>query len=1566
MLSTSRLSVGVVALLALLGVSIGLLSPATAHAALPSGFQETVVFDGLKDPTNVRFVSDGRIFVSEKSGLVKVFDNLNDATPTVFADLSTDVYNYWDRGLLGMALDPQFTSGRPYIYLLYTYDAAPGGSAPRWGTPGVLDDPCPTPPGPTTAGCIATGRLVRLTANGNTVVPNSQRVLITDWCQQYPSHSVGTLAFGADGALYASGGDGASFVFVDYGTDGTPVNPCGDPPGGVGVPLSPPSAEGGALRSQDLRTPSDPTGLDGAVIRIDPETGSAMPDNPLAFSSDPNARRIIAHGFRNPFRFTFRPGTNDLWLGDVGWGDWEEINHLGPLSSVGNFGWPCYEGVGRQSGYDSADLSMCENLYASAGTVTSPYFTYAHSARVVPGETCPTGGSSITGVSFYDGGNYPASYNGALFFADYTRRCIWVMFPGTNGLPDPSRISTFQSDAAGPVDLQIGPGGDIFYSDLNSGTIRRFRFLSTNRPPQAVISANPTNGGAPLTVQFDGTGSTDPDGDPLTYAWDLDGDGTFFDSTFSQPSWTYPAGTFTARLRVTDPSGATGTTSVVINAGNTAPVVSVLTPSPTQLWQVGETINFSGGAIDAEEGSLPASRLRWALDLHHCFDETSCHTHHLQDFVGVSGGSFAAPDHEYPSYLELTLTATDTQGATDSTSVRLDPRTVDVSFASQPTGLQLTVGSSSAATPFTRRLIVGSVSSMSAPSPQTLGSTTYQFGSWSDGGAATHTITAPASPATYTATYTATGQSGLVAAYAFDEGSGTALGDRSGSGNNGTVSGATWSASGKYGAALSFDGVNDLATVPDSNSLDLTNGMTLEAWVNPTVTGDWKTVMLKEQPGQLVYSLYGSNAANRPSGHVFVGADRELDGTAAVAVNTWTHLATTYDGATQRFFVNGTQVATRAQTGSMPASTGALRIGGNNVWSEWFGGRIDEVRIYRRALTAAEIQTDMATPLGTAPPPDTQAPTAPTGLTAQGGVSSVTLGWTASTDNVGVNHYDVHRSTTVNFTPSAANRIAQPATNAYTDSPAAGTYFYKVIAYDAAGNASGASNEATASVGDTQAPTAPANLQATGGLTTAALTWTASTDNVNVHHYDVHRSTMAGFTPSAANRIAQPATNAYTDSPAAGTYFYKVIAYDAAGNASAASNQASATVGDTQAPTAPGNLNAAGALGQATLSWTASTDNVGVHHYDLHRSTVAGFLPSVANRVAVITAPATGYLDAGLAAGVYFYKLVAYDAAGNGSAPSNEASATVTADTTAPTVAITAPTQAATVSATVSVTANASDNVGVSGVQFKLDGQNLGTEDTSTPYSVSWDTTTATNAAHQLTADARDAAGNHGLSVVVNVTVNNTTPPVTGLVAAYALDEGSGTAVGDRSGTGNNGTISGATWSASGKNGAALSFDGVNDLVTVPDSNSLDLTNGMTLEAWVNPTITGDWKTVMLKEQPGQLVYALYGSNAANRPSGHVFVGADRELNGTAAVAVNTWTHLATTYDGTTQRMFVNGTQVATRAQTGSMPASTGALRIGGNNVWTEWFAGRIDDVRIYRRALTAAEIQADMNRPVS
>jgi hypothetical protein len=139
----------------------------------------------------------------------------------------------------------------------------------------------------------------------------------------------------------------------------------------------------------------------------------------------------------------------------------------------------------------------------------------------------------------------------------------------------------------------------------------------------------------------------------------------------------------------------------------------------------------------------------------------------------------------------------------------------------------------------------------------------------------------------------------------------------------------------------------------------------------------------------------------------------------------------------------------------------------------------------------------------------------------------------------------------------------------------------------------------------------------------------------------------------------------------------------------------------------------------------------------------------------------------------------------------------------------------------------------------------------------------------------------------------------------------------------------------------------------------------MTLEAWVRPTTNAGWRTAIIKERGTTgLLYALYASNGA-KPRTENFTGAENAAAGTAALPLNAWSHLASTYDGTTLRFFVNGTQTGSKATTGAMPNTASPLRIGGNAIWGEYFSGLIDEVRVYNRALNAAEITADMNAKV-
>ena len=644
------------------------------------------------------------------------------------------------------------------------------------GRPLSWNDDCPGPPdgpGPNTDGCPVTGTLSRLKWSGGTAGP--EQVLIRNqWCQQFPSHSMGNLAFGPDGALYVSAGDGASFGYPDYGQGGgtiidpttgepyTPANPCGDPPGAVGAPLTSPTAMGGSLRSQSPRRPAQyPRSLDGSVLRVDPATGAGLPDNPMAASTDANARRIIAYGFRNPFRFAIRPGTGEVWVGDVGLVKWEEINRIPAVPATAiNGGWPCYEGDVKHSGFTGLD--QCKNLYAAgAGAVATPFFAYNHQATLGSGDTCRTGSSAISGLAFYPGGNYPASYDGALFFGDYARSCIWVMKTGANGEPDPSTVTTFVPSSADPdpVSIQVDPfSGDIFYVDISSGAVHRISYGSgtTNRAP--VGSLRPHAGlrrraaerhARRVTIQRprrrcahlrlgprrrravrrrDGTRGDrhvhDAWGDARAAARHRSGR-----ADRAQRAGAPLPGRYSAATR--DPKRRPPRTCGPWARRSTSPVA----PTTTR------TVPSTG------------SSLTWSLVMLHC--PSDCHEHSIGTVDTGRTGSFVAPDHEYPSSLQLTLTATDSWGLSASTTIVLDPKTVRLWMRTDPAGLRLQVNGVGKVTPFGRTVIVGSMNTITALTPQTLNGLIYTFASWSDGGAATHTIVAPSSSQVYRATYAA-------------------------------------------------------------------------------------------------------------------------------------------------------------------------------------------------------------------------------------------------------------------------------------------------------------------------------------------------------------------------------------------------------------------------------------------------------------------------------------------------------------------------------------------------------------------------------------------------------------------------------------------------------------------------------------------------------------------------------------------------------------------------------------------------------------------------------------------
>ncbi len=519
--------------------------------------------------------------------------------------------------------------------------------------------------------------------------------------------------------------------------------------------------------------------------------------------------------------------------------------------------------------------------------------------------------------------------------------------------------------------------------------------------------------------------------------------------------------------------------------------------------------------------------------------------------------------------------------------------------------------------------------------------------------------------------------SGLVAAYSFNEGSGTTVADSSGNGNNGTISGATWTSAGKFGSALSFNGKSSRVVVNDSTSLHLSSGMTLEAWVSPTsVPTFWQDIIYKQN--DIYFLEAGSSLSKNPPA---VGAtfsshgDQFLAGASTLLANQWTHLAATYDGATLRLYVNGAQVASRAMSDSVTSSSSPLQIGGDSAFGQYFKGIIDEVRIYNRALAPAEIQNDMTAAISPAAL-DIQAPTAPSNLTGtSSGPNQINLSWTASTDSVGVSGYLLERCTGSGCTSFA--QIATPTTTTYNDTglTASTSYSYRVRSTDTAGNLSGYSNVAsvaTPAAPDTTPPSVPSNFSATPASTTQInLLWTASTDNVGVTGYLLERCLGSGCI--AFSQIASPTVTSYSDTglTASTSYSYRVRAKDAAGNLSAYSSVVSLVtpaVPDTTPPTAPSSLSATPTSStQVNLSWTSSTDNVAVTGYHLERCVGSG----CTSFSQIATPSGTTYGDTGLTASTsYGYRVRATDAAGNLSGYSNVATVTTQAAINNPPAAI--------------------------------------------------------------------------------------------------------------------------------------------------------------------------------------------------------------------------------------------------------------------------------------------------------
>lgn len=203
---------------------------------------------------------------------------------------------------------------------------------------------------------------------------------------------------------------------------------------------------------------------------------------------------------------------------------------------------------------------------------------------------------------------------------------------------------------------------------------------------------------------------------------------------------------------------------------------------------------------------------------------------------------------------------------------------------------------------------------------------------------------------------------GLVAAYSFEE-DGIEVIDQSGNRNTGTILGATRYDVGYFGKGIMFDGENDVVEIKDSDSLDISSKITIEAWINPSSPmNSWRSIVAKEQDNQIVYQLFANTNIDKPAFVLWIdGGEKVSNSRTQVFFNKWQHLSATYDGKYQRFYINGILKNKKVQTGKILVSNGSLYIGGNKVWGEHFKGIIDEVRIYNRALSRTQIINDMKT-----------------------------------------------------------------------------------------------------------------------------------------------------------------------------------------------------------------------------------------------------------------------------------------------------------------------------------------------------------------------------------------------------------------------------------------------------------------------------------------------------------------------------------------------------------------------------------------------------------------------------
>jgi glucose/arabinose dehydrogenase len=655
----------------IVSVCIALALPVAVRAApqLPPNYSLALVAERLNFPTQLAWLPDGTMLVLEKRGVLKAFSN---GGMHIAADLSDSTNDYWDRGMLGLAVDIDFANNR-FVYLNRVYE---NNTTKYAGT--------------------KTSQLLRIVLDaGNRMVPGSALALLgtatprsceelapTDDCIAADSstHSVGDVLAAPDGTLFVSNGDGSDFAFND--------------------PVS--------MRSQRLDV------LAGKVLRVD-RNGRGLPGNPFfTGNANDNRSKVFAYGMRNPWRLARNRQTGSLVIADVGSDYFEEIN-LGVAGA--NYGWPCYEGTRKRELYAFRDV--CDPLYDQVAqgraSVRAPLAGWPHNGD----------GAAIVGGSFIDGAAYPASLRGRYIYGDYVSQTLRTLRTDASdrlvGAP-----ADFAKGMTGAVAMAEGPDGKLHIvliadasnnpdtgsivrldyqapvqgGDCGAGQFKAEYFNNKDLSGASVLTncddavihhqwglGSPGAGVAADNFSARWTGNFPFDGGRYRFRASADDgvrilvDGAVVVSGWQDQGYTayqgiatLAAGMHAVTVEYYDQGAiAALETSWAKDDGNqAAPLVAIARPHGHSLVPVGATVLLDGSATDAAGVAVSPAALQWNIVIQHC-GANGCHSHFLQQIRGATG-SFVFPDHGNDHYyLEATLIATDATGAQGSKTYRLDP-----------------------------------------------------------------------------------------------------------------------------------------------------------------------------------------------------------------------------------------------------------------------------------------------------------------------------------------------------------------------------------------------------------------------------------------------------------------------------------------------------------------------------------------------------------------------------------------------------------------------------------------------------------------------------------------------------------------------------------------------------------------------------------------------------------------------------------------------------------------------------------------------------------------------------